>query len=179
MEYMKNISIFDIRYELSVRAFHGLLNQGCSTLEDVAKLDEYSIRHRMENVGKTTANEIIEFRKLMSCLCYLRVEDRNPQEISVFDNRGGEIIISDWEQIARLCVDLLTLRDTKWGNVNDDVEPDDLDDEEAFAIDIMVDPEDCFLRLEQGPNIISITTREHAQSIVESLIMLLQEKEGV
>ncbi len=131
----------------------------------------------MIGVGKTTANEIIEFRKLMSSLCYLRVEDRGSQEISVFDNRGGEIIISDWEQIARLCVDLLTLRDTKWGDVNGDVEPDDLDGEEQFAVDIMVDPEDCFLRLEQGSNSISITSKEHAQSIVESLIMLLQEKE--
>jgi len=176
MEHMRDVDFFDVRGELSVRAFNSLLHEGCLTLEDVAKLDDKFIRHRMINIGKITANEIIEYKKLMSSLCYLRVEDRNPQEISVFDNMGGEIIVSDYEQVAQLCVDLLTLRDTKWGGVNDDVEADDFDDDEDGAIDIMVDPEDCFLKIEQGSNVISFANKEQAQSIAEALLMLVQEK---
>ena len=176
MEHMRDVDFFDVRGELSVRAFNSLRHEGCLTLEDVAKLDDKFIKHRMINIGKVTANEIIEYKKLMSSLCYLRVEDRSPQEISVFDNMGGEIIVSDYEQIAQLCVDLLTLRDTKWGSVNDDVEPDDLDDDEDGAIDIMVDPEDCFLKIEQDGNVISFANKEQAQSIAEALLMLVQEK---
>ena len=175
MEHMRKIDLDDLRGELSVRAFNSLLHEGCVTLEDVAKLPESFIRNRMVNVAKITANEIIKFKKLMSSLCYLRVEDRNAHEITVFDNMGGEIVISDFEQIAQLCFELITLRDLKWGSQNDDVEPDD---EEQGSIDIMVDPEDCFLRLEQGANSISIANKEQAQSIAESLMMFVQEKES-
>ena len=176
MEYMRDVDLFDLRSELSVRAFNNLVNEGCLTLEDVAKLPENYIRHRMVNIGKVSAEEIISFQKIMASLCYLRVESRNDHEISVFDNIGSEIIISDYEQVAQLCVDLITLRDQKWYVDDDDSEPEqDVLDEEG-AIDIAIDPEDCFLRLEQGGNVISFANKEQAQNIAEMLLMLVQEK---
>ena len=178
MEHMRDIELEDFRGELSVRAFNGLLSEGCLTLDDVARLPEKLIRKGIPNIGKLAAQEIINFRKLMSSLCYLRVEDCNRDGIAVFDNMGGEIMISDYEQVAQLCYELLTLRDLKWGGVDDDVEPDDSEDSREGAVDIMVDPEDCFLKLEQGLNSISIMSKEHAQSIAESLLMLVREMDG-
>jgi hypothetical protein len=176
MEYMHNIKIGDLYGELSVRAINGLFREGCCTLEDIAALPEKLIRKGIPEIGKVTAEEIISFRKVMSSLCYLRVESRNDHEIAVFDNMGGEIIVSDYEQVGQLCVDLITLRDQKWYVDDDDVEPDQDDLSEEGAIDIMVDPEDCFLRLEQGENMISFSNKEQAQSIAEMLLMLVQEK---
>jgi hypothetical protein len=178
MEHMRDIKLGNLYGELSVRAINGLFQEGCFTLEDVAMLPEKFIRKGIPNIGKVAAEEIIEFRKIMSSLCYLRVENRNAHEITVFDNMGGEIVISEYDQIAQLCFELITLRNLKWDSGNDDVEPDEPDDGEEGAIDIMVDPEDCFLRLEQGMNSISITNKEQAQSIAESLIMFVQEKEN-
>jgi hypothetical protein len=60
----------------------------------------------------------------------------------------------------------------------EDVEPDDSEDSREGAVDIMVDPEGCFVKLEQGPNSISIMSKEHAQSIAESLLMLVREMDG-
>ena len=176
MKYMKEIEVYDYIGELSVRSANGLLSENCVTMQDVAKLSESFIKTRIPNIGRLSAEEIISFRKTMASMCYLTVEDRNRHEISVFDNMGGEIIVSDYEQIAQLCVDLITLRDTKWGGVNDDVEPDDLDDDEYGAIDLMVDPEDCFLKIEQDGNVISFANKEQAQSIAEALLILVQEK---
>lgn len=176
MEYMHNIEIGDLYGELSVRAINGLFREGCLTLEDIATLPEKLIRKGIPEIGKVTAEEIINFRKVMSALCYLRVENRNDHEIAVFDNMGGEIVVSDYEQVSQLCVDLLTLRDQKWYTDDDDVEPDEDKAGEECAVDIMVDPEDCFLRLEQRGNNISIANKEQAQSIAEMLLMLVQEK---
>lgn len=178
MEHMRDIKLIDCCGELSVRALNGLLNEGCLTLEDVARLPENLIKRGIPNIGRLTAEEIIDFKKLMSSLCYLRVEDRKREGIAVSDNMGGEIMISDYEQVAQLCYELLTLRDLRWGGVNDDAEPDDSEEVEKGSVDILVDPEDGFVRLEQGLNSISIMSKQHAQSIAESLLMLVRETDG-
>lgn len=49
------------------------------------------------------------------------------------------------------------------------------EEEEEGAIDICVDPEDCFLRLDQGRNHIAIMNRDQAKSIAEGLLMLVEE----
>jgi len=49
------------------------------------------------------------------------------------------------------------------------------EEEEEGAVDICVDPEGCFVRLDQGQNQIVILTREHAKSIAEGLLMLVEE----
>lgn len=48
--------------------------------------------------------------------------------------------------------------------------------EEEGAVDICVDAEDCFVRLDQGFNRISIMNRDHAKSIAEFLLMLVEEE---
>ena len=115
MKYMSEIRIIDYIGELSVRSKNALLGYGCVTMQDTAKLSEGFIKNRMENIGKLSAEEIISFRKLMARSCYLTVEDRNKHEIVILDNTGGEIIISDFEQVEQLCVDLMKIRDQKWG----------------------------------------------------------------
>jgi hypothetical protein len=115
MKYMSDIKIIDYVGELSVRSAHGLLGEGCVTMQDAAKLSESFIKTRIPNIGRLSAEEIISFRKNMASMCYLTVEDRNANEIVVLDNTGGEIIISDFEQVTQLCADLMKIRDQKWG----------------------------------------------------------------
>jgi hypothetical protein len=174
MEYMSDIKIIDYTGELSMRSTNALLDIGCVTMRDVAKLSESFIKTRIPNIGKLSSKEILYFREIMASLCYLTVENHNAHEIAVYDNMGGKIVISDYEQVAQLCVDLMKIRDQKWVVPSDG---DDEGDDEDGAIDIMVDPGDCFLKLEQDFNVISFANKEQAKSIAEALLMLVQEKD--